>query len=61
MKKLWKLPSQTRCPECGAIFATPPATMPKNAFLYVDGKKGTYEVDCPQCGEIITVPLDIWE
>ena len=62
MKKLWKIPNQTKCPICRTVFNTPSATMTGNntSLVYVDGEKGTYEVDCPQCGEFITVPLDVW-
>ena len=64
MTKLWKIPRQTRCPECGEVFDTPPATMTKNAgipLIYVDEESGTYNTDCPQCGQIVECPLDIWE
>ena len=62
MAKLWKIPNQTKCPKCGKVFDTPPTitTGNKTSLVYVNGEKGTYEVDCPQCGEFITAPLDVW-
>ncbi len=73
MKKLWKIPNQTKCPECGAIFVTPQLFFIEKHRLFllptknvgipliIDEETGIYSVDCPQCGETMTAPLDIWE